>query len=293
MQIRKKISQKINGFLVSNPFLRRVRSFFQNKILPAILKMFLAAIIIFVLGFAVIKIFKPEYIEKIHRKVSFNFFKYINLDNREFKKIIITGNDRVSKEKIIEIVKNSKINLSLDDDGNYQPLIKKLVKILKEKLPWVNEITITRNMPDDLNIAITEYQPFAIWQNEGKKYVTDKDGNLIKINDLEEFKHLVILSGEGANKNARSIFNIFTTNPEVSSNVYSATWIGGRRWDIRLENGLLIKLPESGIGDAWQSLVKIYNLPGATDGLKIIDLRIKDKLYLEYDDSSIKKLKNI
>ncbi len=104
---------------------------------------------------------------------------------------------------------------------------------------------------------------------------------------------MVILSGKGANLHAQSLFNIFTIDPNLSANVYSATWIGDRRWDIRLENGLLIKLPENNLSDAWRNLIKIYHMPGSILGLKIIDLRVSDKIYLEYEDSVIKELKSL
>jgi cell division protein FtsQ len=104
---------------------------------------------------------------------------------------------------------------------------------------------------------------------------------------------MLILSGKGANINAKSIFNIFAIDPNLSSNVYSATWISNRRWDIRFENGLLVKLPEDNISDAWKRLIKINNMPGSILGLKIIDLRLGDKVYLEYNDSMIKELKSL
>ena len=104
---------------------------------------------------------------------------------------------------------------------------------------------------------------------------------------------MIILSGNNANNHAISLFNIFTIDPNLSRNVYSATWVGNRRWDIRFENGLLIKLPENDISIAWQNLIKIYNMPGSIIGLKMIDLRIKDKIYLQYEDSAMKELQKI
>jgi cell division septal protein FtsQ len=245
-----------------------------------------------------LKIFKPNYIEKIYQKSYFYFFHSLNLDSQEINKINISGNKYVTKDEIIAIVDELKNQISdseteVKKTADYQPFIRALVNQIKDQLPWVNQVTITRNMPGVLNISLLEYEPFAIWQNDGKKYLTDKEGNLIPYQDLEEFKQMVILSGKGANKHAKSLFNIFATDANLSSNVYSATWVSNRRWDVRFENGLLIKLPENNISAAWQRLIKIYNLPGSIVGLKIIDLRLSDKVYLEYDDSIIKELKSL
>ncbi len=289
----KVIKEKIKNFFLTNKFLRKLRKFFNQTFLPVLIKAFLVLITLLVLILVMLKIFKPNYIEKIYQKSSFYFFHYLNLDNQEFVEINISGNRHVSRQQLLEIVSDAKSEIVPSQPDDYQPLIRKLVERIKTDLPWVNQVTITRGMPNILNISITEYEPFAIWQNEGAKYLTDKEGNLIPYEDLENTKQMVILSGKGANKHAKSLFNIFVTDPNLSANVYSATWVSSRRWDIRFENGLLIKLPESNIAQAWQRLIKIYNTPGSIVGLKMIDMRISDKVYLEYDDSVMKELKSL
>jgi cell division protein FtsQ len=294
----KTVSKKIRNFFLTNQLSRKIRNFFYQVFFPFLTKALILLAVFLVLLSAMLKIFKPIlfekiFVEKIYQKSSFYFFHYLNLDNHEFSQINISGNHHVQKDDILAIVESVKKQIGSKKTQDYQPLIRILIEKIKTQLPWVNQLVITRSMPNVLNISITEYEPFAIWQNEGKKYFTDKEGNLIPFSDSEEFKNLVILSGNGANTHAKSLFNIFATDPNLSANVYSATWVSSRRWDIRFENGLLIKLPESNISDAWQRLIKIYNLPGSILGLKIIDLRIADKTYLEYDDSVIKELKSL
>lgn len=292
------IREKFSNYLATNSYLRRVKTFINRKVLPFLLKAFLALLALIVITLISIKIFRPVYLDKISHKSSFYFFHYLNLDNQNFSEVKITGNKRAKTEEIEAIVNEvakdfSRAELEKNASENYEPLIRKMVVEIKKRSPWVNKIVITRSMPSLISIAITEYEPFAIWEDENKKYVTDKDGNVVLVNDVEEFKHLVILSGKGANTHAKSLFNIFAIDPILSSRVYSATWLGGRRWDIRFDNGLLIKLPEDGISEAWRSLIKIYNMPGSIVGLVVIDLRIEGKIYLEYGDSVIKELKNL
>jgi len=210
----------------------------------------------------------------------------LNSNHGELAQINILGNSRVSNEQIIAAVNESK-------KSKPEFLIQNLVDEIKTQLPWVSQITITSSLPNTLNITIIEFAPFAIWQNDSRKYLIDKDGNIVPFEDQEEFRNMVTLSGKGANTHVRSLFNIFVIDPKLSENVFSATWVGDRRWDIRFENGLLIKLPENNISEAWQRLIKINNMHGSLLGLKIIDLRIADKIYLEYNDSVIKELKNL
>ncbi len=287
------MNDKIRNFFLTNQLSRKVRNFFHQICLPFIVKSLLILITLLVLIFVLLKFFKPQYLDTIYKKSSFYFFHYLNLDHQEFGEINISGNVHVQKEQILQLVEEAQKQITKNDSGDYQPLIHGLIEQIKLQLPWVNQVTITRSMPNILNISITEYMPIAIWQNEGEKYLTDKEGNLAPFEDLEEFKNMVILSGKGANVNAKSLFNIFTADINLSANVYSATWVSNRRWDIRFENGLLIKLPENNISEAWRRLIKIYNMPGSIVGLKVIDLRVLDKVYLEYDDSVIKELKSL
>ncbi len=287
------MSEKIRNFFLTNQFSKKVRSFLHNVCKPIAIKILLVLITVLILVLVVLKLFKPVYLEKASRKANFYFLHYLHLNNKNYDQINISGNNHVSKDQVLEIVKNVQAEITKNDSEDYKPLIEILAKRIKSELAWVQDVIITRNMPNTLNIIISEYVPIAIWQNDGEKYLTDKEGNLVPFEDLEEFQNMVILSGKNANFNAKSLINIFAANPDLSAQAYSATWVSNRRWDIRFENGLLIKLPEKNISNAWNSLVKIYNMPGSILGLKIIDLRIADKVYLEYDDSVIKELKSL
>jgi len=280
------VQKKIQNFLITNPLLRRIRIFFSHFVRPILIKGIGGLIALVVVAVIALKIFKPDILQKIYTDLRHSFFAQLNTKYSESLKIEVSGNQRVSSDEIRKVILES----NKDQPEFY---IQNLIDNIKTKLPWIHEIKITRSLPNQLNIGVVEFVPFAVWQDDGKKYLTDRDGDIVPYENSEEFNHLVILSGKGANTHSRSLFNIFVIDPELSKNVFSATWVGDRRWDLRFENGLLVKLPEAGIADAWQRLIKINNTPGSLTGLKIIDLRIPDKVYLEYNDSIIKELKNV
>lgn len=235
-------------------------------------------------------LFKKLQIEQIKNRLVAASYRAIFKDNSYYKRINIDGNNRTSHDEIAAIVTEELID-NQGDDGNYQLAIESLKKKI-EALPWVDEVVINRNLQDSLNIHIKEHEPFAIWQDNDKKYIVSKAGKIIAVKDIEQFNNLIILTGNGAYQNVKSLFNILVIDPEISKNIYSATWVGGRRWDVRFENNLLVKLPAGDISDAWTRLIKIYNMPGSLIGLKTIDLRIAKKIYLEYDDQTTKELKS-
>jgi len=288
------LKKYLEDFLLESQILRRFRSFFNLIFFPYLQKISLAILLLIIVIFFGIKFFKPQYLNKVQLTISAYFFRHLHLDNYDFSSIKVIGNKRVTTGEISDSIAKAKNTFKQNVAKNTnETLMQVLAKEIKQDMPWINQINITRTLPNSLNIAITEYEPFAIWQNNGQKYVIDKDGNKVKIdNDNTEFEHLVILSGDGANLNVKSLFNIFVINPEFSTKIYSATWVGNRRWDIRFENGLLVKLSANNLQQSWQNLIKIYNMQNSLTNLQTIDLRIEKKIYLKYSDSEIKEIRD-
>ena len=48
-----------------------------------------------------------------------------------------------------------------------------------EAIPWIAEATVRKLYPDRLQITITEREPFALWQQQGKVKVIAADGTVL------------------------------------------------------------------------------------------------------------------
>ncbi len=281
---------KIKSFIISRPAVRLFRSFFYNKIFPYLKYSlyFLVTLLIAILLY--LAVFQKSRLEQIKNRITNYSYKIINFNN-SYNKINISGIDRTGYEEVAQL---ARAELIKDGNINSREMIQSLKNKI-EKLTWVDEVVISISLQDSLNIHIKEHQPFAIWE-DGQKYIVSKAGKIIAVNNLEAFDNLIVLTGDNAYKNVKSLFNILAIDPQISKNVYSATWVGGRRWDVRFENGLLVKLPSSNSANnmsyAWDSLIKIYNMPGSLIGLKVVDLRIAKKIYLQYDENTTKELKS-
>lgn len=289
----KKLRQRISDFLYTNPFLRRVSVIFHHILIPSLFKLFLTIFVFIILGIIALKLFWPVKLELIYNKAESRINRSLKLNYQNFDEIKITGNKQVSADEIIAIVNLVQKKHLNDDEIAFRALTQNLIDEILDKLSWVQEVTVSRSLPNILNVKIAEYEPFAVWQNESSKYLIDKLGNKIKFQQIDGVEKMLILSGLDANLNVKSLFNILAIDEILSNEVYSATWVGRRRWDIRLVNGTLIKLPENNIAKAWQNLVKIYNLPGSLSGIKIVDLRINGKIYLGYENERMKELHKI
>jgi len=281
----------IKDFILTNYFSKKIKFLYKNFWPNFLGKISITILIILAVLFTLTNIFKPKIIDEIKHIFLNKFINNLQLNNFNFSVVNITGIERVKKQEIIDIIKNFDdgknfmINKNLSDSQAI-PLAQNLIDEIKSKILWIDKITIKRIMPDIINIQVIEYKPFAIWLDNEKKFIIDKDGNpvpfLEEYETSEEFKNMIILSGKNANKNVKSLFNILSIDAELSKEIYSANWVGNRRWDIRFFDGLLVKLPEDNIAEAWENLLKLYELSNIDKSIKSIDLRVAGKIYIQY-----------
>ncbi|TGS35984.1 cell division protein FtsQ, partial [bacterium M00.F.Ca.ET.180.01.1.1] len=70
--------------------------------------------------------------------------------------------------------------------------------------------------------------------------------------------------------------------PELAARVKGYIRVGERRWDLRLENGITIKLPEDDEDQAIAELVRIDHDNGLlTRDIAAVDMRLPDRLVVE------------
>lgn len=156
-------------------------------------------------------------------------------------------------------------------------------KALLEETEWVAHAHIERRLPDTIYIRITERKPTALWLAGNTLYLVDENGDPIKTDNLERFKDLVIVSGDGARGEVPDLTELLKAEPTITARVYKALRVGHRRWDLVLDNGLVLKLPED--DDAGLALRRAEEAQQKTalfdrPGLQVVDLRQDDRLVL-------------
>jgi len=279
--------------LLEISIIRFIRSFFYVKARLFFKYFYYILLFSFIVFIPYYSYKNQQDITRFKNKVVNQYIGFIDKDKSSYSKIIIRGNNNTDYNDVSQIIR-SQIDIFSKNKDSYLESVISVVKNNIIELPWVKNVVISRTLPNDLNVLIEEHEPFAIWQDNNIKYIIDKEGSIIiKIKDENTFTDLLILSGANANIRAKSLFNILVSDLAISQDIYSATLIGLRRWDIRFNNGLLVKLPELDIKKAWKSMIRIYNETGSLVGLESIDLRINGKIYLQYSDKIIKDLKSL
>jgi len=161
-----------------------------------------------------------------------------------------------------------------------------------EALPWVLRASVERQLPSTLRIAIEERQPLAIWQNDGEIALIGTDGAVIDTQPKARFTMLPVVVGPDAAAHATDLIAMLGSEPWLAERVVAAIRVGGRRWNLELDNGVVVNLPELDAPGAWKRLAELERKRKLLDQkLIVIDLRLHpDRLVVRRQDMQIQPL---
>jgi cell division protein FtsQ len=154
--------------------------------------------------------------------------------------------------------------------------------------PLVKEATIRKLYPNTLHVVIEEREPFALWQREGKLVVIAADGTVIDEARDGRFSSLPLVVGEGADQAAPEFLTALAKYSELQNKIYAAVRVGNRRWNLRLTNGLDVKLPAKGFEQALALLVTLDTSGKLTErDVTSIDLRLPWRATVRLSDAAV------
>lgn len=139
-------------------------------------------------------------------------------------------------------------------------------------LDWVASADVVRRYPDSIFVTIVEKRPFALWQSPEGIAVVERAGGVITTRDVDKFARLPKLVGDGAPEAAADLIDAVTAHRAVAARVAAYQYVSKRRWNLILNDGVVVKLPELG----WQKEL------GALDHL-IVDAGILERDVTEID----------
>jgi cell division protein FtsQ len=152
---------------------------------------------------------------------------------------------------------------------------------LLESLDWVSSARVTRLFPNQLEIAVIERQPFAIWQRGGSRYVIDRTGLAMSTLDPRRMGKLLLVTGEGAQAAAQELVNRLEAHPHLRSRVKAVARVGQRRWTLYLDTGATVALPEVGEDEAMARIEALDREQGIlSKGIASVDLRAQDRIVI-------------
>jgi cell division protein FtsQ len=195
--------------------------------------------------------------------------------------VTVEGRDYVERSAILSAlgVKAGDSLLGIDLQAARQRL---------EAIDWVASATVERRLPDTLYVTMVERRAVAIWQNGDEYTLIDADGRTVRASRMPPgAETLLLLGGPGAPEHVGELLLLLAYEPTVARQLRSAVWVGQRRWNLILNNGVEIWLPEEDAVAALQALAKLDDKHKLlTREFGVVDLRLPDKLYLRKRGSS-------
>ena len=194
----------------------------------------------------------------------------------------ITGRKHLSQDEILAIggVTGRRSLLFLDP------------ATVREKLkaaPWIADATVLKFYPDSIQIDIVERDAFALWQRDGSVSVISDKGVVLQPYTPGQFKSLPLVVGKGAETRAKDFLDLLAQHPHIRGQVKAVVFVGERRWNLRLADGIDVRLPEKNVDAALAALTKLDKDEKLfSRDITAIDLRLPDRLTVRLSEDAAK-----
>lgn len=155
-----------------------------------------------------------------------------------------------------------------------------------EELGWVRAASVSRLLPNTIHVSIREREPAAVWQLSGKLHLIDINGAVIREVGAYEYSNLPLIVGAGAPGAASDILVALARHPAINDLTSALVRVGERRWNVRLRNGVDIRLPDKNFTEALDTLATLQAADGILDQpLEYIDLRDPERMIVHKRDA--------
>jgi cell division protein FtsQ len=151
--------------------------------------------------------------------------------------------------------------------------------------PWIAEATVQKFFPGRLQIEIAERNAFALWQKDGRVSLISADGTVLGPFADRRFAALPFVVGPGAETKARDFLSILDRYPAIRDQVRASILVADRRWNLKLKNGIDVRLPEADPAGALDLLAGLdRDKKLLTRDITAVDLRLPDRVTVRLSD---------
>lgn len=194
--------------------------------------------------------------------------------------ISLTGQKQLTRDEILAVAGvTERTSLLFLDAGEARARLKANA--------WIADATVLKLFPDRLHIAITERRAFAQWQIKGRVQVISRDGVVVEPFVSPPVAHLPLVVGQGANSRASEFLALMDRYPQLQGQVQAYVLVAERRWNLKLKNGLDIRLPEANAEQAIETLIALDRDEKLfSRDITAIDLRNPDRVSVRLSDEA-------
>src|SRR6266480_2634490 len=239
-----------------------------------------AATVLMLLGSAGLGVVKGGHVEEFTAALSDTRNAIANSAGFQITSVAINGRKQLSQDEVLAIGGvNGRSSLLFLDAATVRDKLK--------ANPWIADATILKLYPGRLQIDIVERSAFALWQQDGRLSVISEDGAVLEPYVSRRFVNLPLVVGKGADVKARDFLALLDRYPQVRAATRAAILVGERRWNLRLKDGLDIRLPENDVGNALAALSKLDKEDRLfSRDIVAVDMRLPDRLTVQLSEDA-------
>ena len=187
----------------------------------------------------------------------------------------VSGNSQTSEIDILQ-------QLGLDGAASVIALSAAEAREKLMALPWIQDAEVRKVYPDTVEIKLSEKKAYGIWQHDDDLSLIERDGKVIAPLRDNKFASLPLFVGDKAEANAADFADELANWPELQSRIKAYICIGGRRWDLRMDNGVVVRLPEENVARAMHELSVLEAEQQVLErDIQSVDLRLADRTTIE------------
>ena len=241
-----------------------------------------AATVLILLGSAAFGVVRGGHVEELTAALSDTRNALANSAGFRINTVAINGRKQLTQDEVLAIggVNGRSSLLFLD------------AETVRDKLkanPWIGDATVLKLYPNRLQIDIVERSAFALWQRDGRLAVIADDGAVLEPYVTKRFATLPLVVGKGAETRAHDFLALLDRYPQVRAVTRAVIFVGERRWNLRTNDGLDIRLPENDVGNALATLSKLDQEDKLfSRDIVAVDMRLPDRLVVQLSDDAAK-----
>ncbi len=169
------------------------------------------------------------------------------------------------------------------------------IKTLIEQLDAVKSAEVIIQSGGVLEISASERMPVMLWRDVDILRLLDVDGlRVAEVTNRAAFSELPLVVGSGADLAITEALKIFNNTGAISDRVRGLVRVGERRWDVVLDRGQTIMLPETGAITALRKVLEFHNKQDLLNrDVILIDMRNPDRLVLRLSDTAVSELRRL
>ncbi len=248
----------------------------KNRFINKRKKSFFKINIFFLIIFVFFLIYLYLNFNKFNNAISELIQEYSNKYHYNLKKIEVTGLTNLNKDEILVYFNKFKNN------SIFLVPVKEISNEIK-KNKWIKEVNIRNDYKNTLKVNVKEEMPIGIYENNNQQILFSNNLSILEIlGKNHDYKNLIIFFGENSIINSKYLTS--KIDKDIQQMIESVKFIENRRWNIKLKNNIIIKLPEVKLDEAMKNYKKIYSNLSNKDlkDIEIIDLRIPKQAIIKY-----------